>query len=247
MNNIRSISHRKTNDTVLDLVARHDLAKLAIIDVGAGEGFFCQKLGEYIEQTYHVPPGNILHACDLFPAQFKYEAIRCDPANINEPLPYADATFDIACSIEVIEHLENQFAYLRELYRICRKGGRVLITTPNILNINSRVHFFYAGFWSLFRPLPLASSDPVHASGHINPVTFYYLAYQLTKAGFQEVQFHYDRLKKSGLILTLLFYPLIALLNFIYLTHLRRKAPALHAENAALLAPINTLKMLASR
>ena len=232
---------------MFELVTSQDLSKLAVVDVGAGEGHFCRKLGEYVQGTYGLPPARILRACDLFPDQFKYEAIRCDPADINDRLPYPDRAFDIVCSIEVIEHLENQFAFTRELYRICREDGRVLITTPNILNIGSRLSYFYAGFWSLFRPLPIETRDPVHVSGHINPVSFYYLAYMLRKAGFQEVRLHFDRLKKSGCTLTLFFYPLIRLPHLVYLKRLALKRPEIYLQNAAILRQMNTWRMLASR
>ena len=244
---IRSISLGKTNDKVFELVTKNDLERAAIIDVGAGEGHFSQKLGNHIREKYAVAPATILKACDLFPGQFKYRDITCDPVNINQSLPYADQTFDIACSIEVIEHIENQYAYARELYRICKENGRVFITTPNTLNINSRIKYFHSGFLDLFGPMPISRSDPVHVSGHIHPVTFYYLSYILYKTGFKKITLHTDRFKRSGLALILFFYPLIKLLSCAYLRHSRRKHPEIHRENWEILSRINTMEMLAAR
>ena len=52
-----------------------------------------------------------------------------------------------------------------------------------MLNLNSRVRYLHSGFTVLFDPLLLSSDDPRHTAGHINPVPYYYLAYQLRRAG----------------------------------------------------------------
>ena len=47
-------------------------------------------------------------------------------------LPFEDASFDHACSISVLEHIEEpgDAEALRELARVVRPGGRVLVTLP---------------------------------------------------------------------------------------------------------------------
>lgn len=46
-------------------------------------------------------------------------------------LPADDAVFDLVISIDVHEHLDDCVAFNRELHRIVRPGGRVVVTTPN--------------------------------------------------------------------------------------------------------------------
>ena len=240
-------SHLKTNHCVCNLVLQNDIRGAQILDVGAGKGFFSQLLGDHIETHYHVSPSGILKACDLFPENFKYPSIACDKVNLDGNLPYADDAFDVACSIEVIEHLENPFALVRELYRIVKPGGRAIITTPNILNINSRLKYLYSGFWLLYGPLPLQGADCVTLEGHINPMSFYYLAAALRKTGFRDVRLHFDRTKKSGLALGLLFYPLLRVLHAANSAKIRQKTPQIYQENQQLLANINSIRMLSSR
>jgi SAM-dependent methyltransferase len=45
-------------------------------------------------------------------------------------LPFADATFDFALSVEVIEHLEHDDQHLAELRRVLKPGGVLALTTP---------------------------------------------------------------------------------------------------------------------
>ena len=47
-------------------------------------------------------------------------------------LPYDDATFDAVVSYEFIEHVPDVPAVLREMARVARPGGRVLISSPNL-------------------------------------------------------------------------------------------------------------------
>ena len=51
------------------------------------------------------------------PSSSATPAFACDPINADGSLPYADGSFDVACSLEVIEHIKDQFAFARELCR----------------------------------------------------------------------------------------------------------------------------------
>jgi 2-polyprenyl-3-methyl-5-hydroxy-6-metoxy-1,4-benzoquinol methylase len=59
--------------------------------------------------------------------------------NLNESLPYSDATFDAVVSLEVIEHLKNPRHFMREIERILKVSGRCLITTPNQISLASKL------------------------------------------------------------------------------------------------------------
>jgi len=47
-----------------------------------------------------------------------------------ERLPWADRTFDLITCLDVIEHVPDDRAALRELRRVCRPGGWLLVTVP---------------------------------------------------------------------------------------------------------------------
>ena len=246
MHKIRSFSHSTTNQKVFELLVADDIAGRRIVDVGAGEGYFVSVLGEHLKQK-GVKPADALTACDLFPEQFRYADVPCERIDANGVLPFDDNSFDAASCIEVVEHIENQFHLVRELFRIVKPGGRVIVTTPNILNINSRLGFFHSGFGLLFYPLPLGADDPVHSGGHIHPVTFYYLAHIFHRCGFRRVNLHFDRTKRSAAALTaLLWLPIIAG-NLLFRMRMRRKKGEIYRQNRDLLRRINSFDMLTSR
>ena len=246
-NEIRPISHRSTNDKVLELVLPIIGPGIRVADIGAGEGFFSQLLGEHLRAKSGLQPRDVITACDIFPEYFRYPAVKCEKISSDGRLPYDDASIDVACSLEVVEHVEDQFAFARELHRILRPGGLAIISTPNILNINSRWRYLHSGFAVLFDPLLLSSADPVHTSGHIDPVSYYYLAYQLRRAGFASASVEYDRFKTSARFLLLLCGPVIWIGNQLFRRRLAARKKDVASENASILRDMWSWRMLTSR
>jgi ubiquinone/menaquinone biosynthesis C-methylase UbiE len=244
---IRPISHRSTNDKVLRLVFPLLKPGIRVADIGAGEGFFSQQLGEYVRTKLGLQPRDVITASDIFPEYFRYPAIKCEKISSDGRLPYADASIDIACSLEVVEHVEDQFAFARELHRILKPGGLAIISTPNVLNVNSRWRNLHSGFAVLFDPLLLSSADPVHTSGHINPVSYYYLAYQLSQAGFASTSVEYDRFKTSARFLLVLCGPVIWIGNRLLRRRLNARKRDVVEENASILRDMWSVRMLTSR
>ncbi|MGD1994789.1 MAG: methyltransferase domain-containing protein [Anaerolineae bacterium] len=47
-----------------------------------------------------------------------------------DTLPLEDGTFDLVCALDMLEHIADDVAALKEMSRVCRPGGRILITVP---------------------------------------------------------------------------------------------------------------------
>ena len=67
------------------------------------------------------------------------DRFRCDYFDAEaEQFPYNDGIFDTAVCSEVIEHLRHDPAHmLREINRVLKPGGRLILSTPNITSINA--------------------------------------------------------------------------------------------------------------
>jgi 2-polyprenyl-3-methyl-5-hydroxy-6-metoxy-1,4-benzoquinol methylase len=113
--------------------------------------------------------------------------------NLDGPLPWPAQNFDVVISTEGIEHLENHFLFLREISRVLKPGGLLLLTTPNITALRSRVRFFGSGFFGRdARPLNEAARHPLH---HIGLATFPELRYELHMSGFQLMDVRHTHIK----------------------------------------------------
>lgn len=64
------------------------------------------------------------------PALTSVPHLVCTRANLNEVIQLPNASVDVSLSLAVLEHLDKSEVFLRELYRITRPGGVVLLTTP---------------------------------------------------------------------------------------------------------------------
>jgi 2-polyprenyl-3-methyl-5-hydroxy-6-metoxy-1,4-benzoquinol methylase len=113
--------------------------------------------------------------------------------NLDAPLPWPAQSFDAVFSTEGIEHLENHFSFLREVCRILKPGGVLILTTPNITALRSRVRFFSSGFFGR-DALPLSEASP-HPLHHISLATFSQLRYQLHMSGFRLVETRHTHIK----------------------------------------------------
>ena len=104
-------------------------------------------------------------------------------ADLNHPLPLPDKSFDVVVSVEGIEHLESPHLFLREVHRVLKDDGTLILTTPNIVSLRSRVRFLGSGFFHR-DSMPL-NETARHGLHHIGLRSFPQLRYDLHTLGFQ--------------------------------------------------------------
>jgi 2-polyprenyl-3-methyl-5-hydroxy-6-metoxy-1,4-benzoquinol methylase len=127
---IRARLSEGTSDSAIYAVVAHALgareARGTVVDLGCGSGRLRAHLGELASRYIGVDAVRY----EGFPAAAQF--LPCDLESGAVPLP--DGAADIAVAVEVIEHLENPRALVRELTRLARPGGWIAVTTPNQLS-----------------------------------------------------------------------------------------------------------------
>jgi 2-polyprenyl-3-methyl-5-hydroxy-6-metoxy-1,4-benzoquinol methylase len=148
--------------------------------------------------------------------------------DLTRQLPYQGGQFDVVILSEVIEHLNSSFQIIREIERVLKTGGFLILSTPNIHRIHSRWHFFLTGTHKLIQRRigwDLAPND-LYAY-HINPVDFPLLHTLMYQSGLTMRGLTFTRFKPKHSF-WLLFYPIFILAVWIE-TH-RRKSNAIRKE-----------------
>jgi glycosyltransferase involved in cell wall biosynthesis/SAM-dependent methyltransferase len=87
--------------------------------------------------------------------------------------PFRDGAFGLVVASEVIEHLPDGIAFLRECRRILRRGGVLILTTPNLWDVRRLVKPLVGQTWS-------GHADPTH----VNLYTPRRLSREMEMAGF---------------------------------------------------------------
>ena len=179
------------------------------------------------------------HGADLDREAAERLGKRFTEGNLDQPLPWLDNTFDAVFSTEGIEHLENHFSFLREICRILKPGGLLILTTPNVTSLRSRVRFFGSGFFGRdSRPLNESSRHPLH---HIGLATFPELRYELHMSGFRLVEVRHTHVKSISY-----FYAIYVPWMWLYtrMAFRKEKDAAQRARNREILATLLSPSLL---
>jgi SAM-dependent methyltransferase len=76
-------------------------------------------------------------------------------ADLHDHLPFRAVSFDLVVMLEVIEHVSDIPRVFGEIARVLKPGAAAILSTPNRLNVTSRIHYLLSGFYKGRRaPLP---------------------------------------------------------------------------------------------
>lgn len=117
-----------------------------LLDVGCGNGALRGFVGHQIVRYV----GADIARYEGFPADAEFHQVNLDCL----PTPLTDGFADVVVAVETIEHLENPRALMREMVRLCRRGGWVTVTTPNQLSLASKASLLVKNQFLAFQEAP---------------------------------------------------------------------------------------------
>lgn len=178
-----SMAGAGTHDAVLELIRRLLPAPASVLDLAAGQGAFSVKLRDL---------GHNVRAVDVSRDNWKAADIPLVEANLDSEFALSispGARFDAIAAIEIIEHLENPFRFIRECAKLLKPGGLLFLTSPNVEAVSSRVMFLYTG-----RLIGFGAYETVRPA-HITPIFKWKLDMMLDEAGLEIVHESYNRVR----------------------------------------------------
>lgn len=228
-------------DSAAGMVAElHSNFPAAHLDIGSGHG----DLIRLLRSRFDVRSS----ACDYTDSLMTLPDVKVSVANLNtQGLPYDDSSFDLVTCTEVIEHLEHYRYTLREMFRVLKPGGTLVLSTPNILNLKSRIRFLIFGFYNLFGPLHFRESNLHNTGGHINPVSLFFLAHSLVDSGFDQIRVSIDKKQGTSYFWLAILYLPIKLFSAITMRGEKNKYKTVDEFNEPYVDQINSLDVLIGR
>ncbi|MDX6305477.1 MAG: hypothetical protein QOI77_2446 [Blastocatellia bacterium] len=202
------LAHEAIHDTVVRILEKEERGPL--LDVPAGEGALAARL---------IVAGFEVSCCDLYPEIFRLDGVGIRQGDLNGDLPFDNHLFDFVTCLEGLEHIENPQQAIREFARVLRPGGTVIVSIPNILNIEERLKWLLYGYTSHFKPMTRAHVARLRAeydnreeiAAHVNPIGYSELRYILEKYGFHIAQVYRDKPKSNAW----LYWPIVLLIRLI--------------------------------
>ena len=181
-----------------------------ILDCPAGEGALAERL---------VAAGFEVRSCDLYSELFRLDGVEIKRGDLSGTLPYTSETFDYIASLDGLEHIDSPPNAFREYQRLLKPGGHLIISVPNIMNVEERLKWLLFGYTSHFKPLSDQSKTKINfdyagkdeIAVHANPIGYNEIRYYLEKNGFAIQGVYRDRKKANQW----LYWPIVAFIRLL--------------------------------
>jgi SAM-dependent methyltransferase len=178
----------------LRLIDPHLQSGSSILDAGCGDGRFLELLNRRVRDLTLV-------GADYSPLPLEaarglgFEVHR---ANFEVALPFEDGQFDAVNAAQVIEHIYNPDLFVRELHRVLRDDGHLVLSTPNLCAWFNRL-LVPLGIQPIFYESSTESSlvgagvlrrfkRGEHPVGHVRLFTLRALSDLLERSGFSVIE-----------------------------------------------------------
>jgi SAM-dependent methyltransferase len=148
-----------------------------LLDIGCWGGAALKTMGvlEKFDEVYGVD------LIDESVQKAKALGIKCTSCDLNiDSLPYPDKTFEVVTCLAVIGQVFDPYHVLREIHRVLKTDGLVIINVPNVASMANRIRI-------LFGRIPVTSGDPGWDGGQLHYFTLYDTKKALEENGFSVI------------------------------------------------------------
>ncbi|MDH3239925.1 MAG: class I SAM-dependent methyltransferase [Alphaproteobacteria bacterium] len=130
-----ALGSRLCGDLVAAMYWAHfkDHCRGRLLDLGCGAVPFFEAYRSLVDEIVCVDWGGSLHDRTFLDCQ----------ADLSKALPFADESFDTIILSDVLEHLAEPMQTWREMTRVLRVGGKVLLSVPFCYSLHEQPHDYY--------------------------------------------------------------------------------------------------------
>lgn len=184
------------HDVVLKIVESLTPSDGRVLDLACGPGALADRL---LRKGFQVT------AADGFPEVFQFHGqVPFTHLNVEKEWDLLDGKFDSICAVEIIEHVENPYLFIRKCFQQLKPGGVLVCTTPNAAYYSSRLMFLHNACFELYSPRSFYTKTKTEKGnilpGHIHLFTSWMIKANLERAGFESIFFSSSNHWLNGLL-----------------------------------------------
>jgi SAM-dependent methyltransferase len=144
-----------------------------VLEVGCGDASFTQELAKYSPEVTAID----ISSAQIEENKSRFGGITFLQHDVAEKFPFADNSFNAIWCSEVLEHLFDPAFALREMHRVMKPGGKLLVTVP-----------YHGRFKNVLIALFKWDEHFVPSNPHIRFYTKHTLGQLAAKAGFADIE-----------------------------------------------------------
>lgn len=177
--------------------------KIEILDIASNDGLLAIQYSKYGNVTANEINEEGVFLC-------KEKGLKCLNGDFFDISEDYNGKFDVVIAGDIIEHIFDTDAFLEKVYLLLKKGGVLLLTTPNLASLGRRIMllFGYNPFIEFSTKLPFEKYNV----GHIRYYTKDNLKNQLKINNFRDINILGDRINFFGIskeIINMFLFPLL--------------------------------------
>lgn len=159
-----SYQHDPRLELILSFLRQSD-TPIKLLDIGCYDGYIGsllkKKLGTFCEiYGIDVAKNSVRLA--------RKKGIHAKVCNVTGRIEFKSNTFDYIFAGEIIEHLQDTDFFMREIKRVLKPEGILILTTPNFLSLGRRIYYLFGKAIYMEASYHL----PKNAAGHLRYYTF---------------------------------------------------------------------------